>query len=47
MVTGYKIIRSSVSGIMDEADLDLMNRMVKILNENRRQNWIDLHTCAS
>jgi len=43
MFTGYKIIRSSVSGIMDEADTSLMNKMVKILNDHRRDNWIDLH----
>jgi cation diffusion facilitator family transporter len=41
--TGYKIIRPSVAGIMDEADLELLDRMVKLLNQNRRENWIDLH----
>jgi len=41
--TGYKIIRSSVAGIMDEADKDLLSRLVAYLNENRRENWIDLH----
>ena len=43
MFTGYKIIRSSVSGIMDEADLTLMNKMVVMLDDNRPENWIDLH----
>lgn len=43
MFTGYKIIRSSVSGIMDEADEVLIHKMVSMLNENRRENWIDLH----
>ena len=43
MVTGYKIVRSSIAGIMDEADDELMNKMVTMLNLNRRQNWIDLH----
>ncbi len=43
LVTGYKIVRSSIAGIMDEADVDLMNKMVKMLNQNRRDNWIDLH----
>lgn len=43
MFTGYRIIRSSVSGIMDEADSTLMKKMVLLLNENRRENWIDLH----
>ena len=43
MVTGYKIVRSSIAGIMDEADDELMNKMVTMLNLNRRPNWIDLH----
>ncbi len=41
--TGYKILRSSVAGIMDEADTELLKKMVQMLNENRRVNWIDLH----
>ena len=40
---GYKIIRTSLAGIMDEADIQLLTRFVKVLNENRRENWIDLH----
>ncbi len=41
--TGYKIVRSSIAGIMDEADAELLKRMVDLLNKNRRDNWIDLH----
>lgn len=41
--TGYKIIRTSVAGIMDEADIVLLNKLVDLLNANRRENWIDLH----
>ena len=41
--TGYKIIRSSLAGIMDEADIVLLEKMVAIINENRRDNWVDLH----
>lgn len=41
--TGYRIIRSSVAGIMDEADNELLEKMVRVLNENRRGTWIDLH----
>ena len=40
---GYKIIRSSLAGIMDEADMKLLKQFIIILNENRRANWIDLH----
>ncbi|MBF9253585.1 cation transporter [Pontibacter sp. 172403-2] len=41
--TGYKILRSSVAGIMDEADYELLKHIVQVLNENRRVNWIDIH----
>ncbi len=41
--TGYRIIRSSVAGIMDEADKNLLTKMVALLNANRKPNWIDLH----
>lgn len=41
--TGYKIVRSSVAGIMDESDITLLEELVKLLNNNRRENWIDLH----
>ncbi len=41
--TGYKIIRRSVAGIMDEADSRLLNKMVALLNASRRENWVDLH----
>ena len=43
IITGYKIVRSSVAGIMDEADAGLLKKMVLMLNENRRENWVDLH----
>lgn len=41
--TGYKIIRSSIAGIMDEADIELLKKLVTLLNINRKENWIDLH----
>jgi divalent metal cation (Fe/Co/Zn/Cd) transporter len=40
---GYKIIRESLAGIMDEQDMQLLQEIVDVLNENRRVNWIDLH----
>ena len=36
-------MRTSIAGIMDEADLKLLNNLVEVLNKNRRENWIDLH----
>jgi cation diffusion facilitator family transporter len=40
---GYTILRKSLAGIMDEADMDLLKRLVATLNEKRRTNWIDIH----
>ncbi|MEO6330373.1 MAG: cation diffusion facilitator family transporter [Ginsengibacter sp.] len=41
--TGYKIVRTSIAGIMDESDITLLNGLVDLLHYNRRENWIDLH----
>lgn len=43
LYTGYKIIRRSLAGIMDEADMVLLKKMVEVLNANRRDAWVDLH----
>lgn len=43
MVNGYKIVRASLAGIMDEADMELLKKLVTTLNQNRRNNWVDLH----
>jgi len=41
--TGYKIVRSSLAGIMDEADMELLEKMVDVTEKNRKENWIDIH----
>ncbi len=41
--TGYTIVRSSIAGIMDEADNALLEKLVSRINENRKENWVDLH----
>ena len=41
--TGYRILRRSIAGIMDEADEELLEKMVRILNANRKENWVDVH----
>ncbi len=43
IITGYKIIRKSIAGIMDEADEQLLSKLVKTLQDNKRENWVDLH----
>lgn len=41
--TGYRILRSSMAGILDETDRNLLIQVVNLLNRNRRENWMDLH----
>ena len=41
--TAYTILRRSIAGIMDEADEKLLSEMVELLNDNRQENWVDLH----
>lgn len=43
IVTGYKVLRKSLAGIMDEADEQLLQDVLRILNEQRSEYWIDLH----
>jgi cation diffusion facilitator family transporter len=41
--TGYKLIRRSVGGLMDEADFTVVQELIKLLNEKRKVEWIDIH----
>ncbi|HTK18678.1 MAG TPA: cation diffusion facilitator family transporter [Mucilaginibacter sp.] len=43
LFTGYKLVRKSVAGLMDEADFDVVANVVKFLSDNRRDAWIDVH----
>lgn len=41
--TGYKLLRKSVGGLMDESDFELVDEVISILNEKRNESWIDIH----
>lgn len=47
IVTGYKVLRKSLGGIMDEADEAQLREVVAVLNEHRSKAWIDLHNLRS
>lgn len=40
---GIREIRKSYAGIMDEADFELLRKLTTELENNRNENWIDLH----
>ncbi|WP_224995323.1 cation diffusion facilitator family transporter [Cesiribacter sp. SM1] len=41
--SGYRLLRDFVGGILDEADLTLVERVIKLLNQHRSKNWMDVH----
>lgn len=43
LYSGYGLVRRSVSGLMDEADFTIVNRVLEVLNEKRKEEWIDIH----
>jgi cation diffusion facilitator family transporter len=43
ILTGYKILKETTSNLMDEVDFKLISEIVKLLNKNRTDDWIDIH----
>lgn len=43
LYSGYRLLRKSVGGLMDESDIELVEEIVTILQENRKPDWIDIH----
>ena len=43
IVTGGKVIKEAMAGIMDEVDYELVDKIVQILNQKRYENCIDVH----
>lgn len=41
--SGYKLVRRSVSGLMDESDFETADEVISILNSGRKDSWIDMH----
>ena len=41
--TGYNVVRRSLSGIMDEADMQQLQDVIALLQQNRKYDWVDLH----
>ncbi len=41
--TGFQLLKESVNSLLDEADYEKLDEVVKILNENRHEKWIDMH----
>jgi cation diffusion facilitator family transporter len=42
-ITGYKLVRKSLAGLMDETDTAIIDEVVLKLQSSRKNDWIDLH----
>ncbi len=43
IVTGIGILRSTMDNLLDKADMELLNEVVEMLQEQRGNDWIDIH----
>lgn len=43
LAAGYRVLKTSLAGIMDEADDELLKTVVAYLDKHRSPNWIDVH----
>jgi len=43
LYNGYKLLRKSIGGLMDESDAKIVEDVVNILQVNRKDSWIDVH----
>lgn len=41
--SGYEILKESIDGIMDGADFDTLDKLVRHLRTVKKDDWIDLH----
>jgi len=43
LFNGYRLLRRSISGLMDESDVELVQKIIEILQKNKKADWIDIH----
>jgi len=43
IVTGYKLIRKSIRGLMQERDYEFLDKLIQALNKIRRDDFIEIH----
>ena len=43
LYTGYTVLKSTINGLMDEADAEVLNKLVATITEKRRSTWSNIH----
>ncbi len=43
LVVGYRLLRNSLAGLMDEADFGILDDVIRVLDRERKPAWVDIH----
>lgn len=43
IITGISILRNTIAGLLDTADVKLLEELAELLNANRQPEWVDIH----
>ena len=43
ILAGYQLVRTSIGGLMDESDRDVLDTLVRLLRSKREPGWISIH----
>lgn len=43
LIVGYRLVRDSLSGLMDQADFVKLEEIAGVFNRERKDRWIDIH----
>jgi cation diffusion facilitator family transporter len=43
LFVGYRLLRNSAAGLMDEMDFEVVEEVIAVLKKERKENWIDIH----
>jgi len=43
IITGARVIKKALDGIMDKADAEILEKVVQSLTDHRSDDWIDIH----
>ncbi|MFK8101061.1 MAG: cation diffusion facilitator family transporter [Saprospiraceae bacterium] len=43
LLTGYRLIRKAIAGVMDETDPKLVQEIIAKIEQQRQENWVDMH----
>jgi cation diffusion facilitator family transporter len=43
LITGFKLIKESIAGLMNETDQKILNSLVQIIIDSKKKYWIDVH----